>query len=74
MPKEVKIIANRLLGKAWADFEQQVAQYLSAGWVVIGFSTNRDMESGDIVYVMLQRDEPEAHSNSQQVGQQPSAE
>lgn len=62
MPKEVKIVSNRLLGKAWPDFEYQVAQYLDAGWAVIGFSTVRDMEMSDIVYVMLQRDVPEVEA------------
>ncbi len=71
MPIEVKIIANRLLGKAWSDSENQVAQYLNDGWKVIGFSTARDMEYGDIVYVMLQRDAPDPQSTARPEIQRP---
>lgn len=56
MSSEVKILASRLVGKSWPDFEGLVAQYLNEGWWVIGFSTERDRKSGDLVYVMLQRD------------------
>jgi hypothetical protein len=60
MEKEVKILSGRMLGEKWRDFERTIARYLSEGWTVIGFTAERDQEHGDIVYVMLMREAPEA--------------
>lgn len=58
MPKEVKILWNRMTDKTWHEFERQIASYLNQNWTVVGFTTGRDTEYGDSMYVMLQRDTP----------------
>jgi len=74
MSKEVKILWNRMSDKTWHDFERRIASYLDEHWTVVGFATERHMEHGDSMYVMLQRDAPESQPGAQPLGEEPPAE
>lgn len=71
MANEVKILWNLMTDKTWHDFEQKIAGYLDENWAVVGFTTGRDLEQGDTLYVMLQRDAPEAQPGAQPVAEEP---